>query len=255
MKINLHCHTKYSDGHASCFEMAEAHQKQGFSAFVVTDHVYWWNLKQRKNVAISSYEEFQCQTAELKEISKKLNFPCIQGLELALYGEEVLVFGSKVTKNLFETIDGFSAKEEQKYGNTAAWRRKVVTRLLQILKKDRENSAIILCHPHLVDTPDWVLKPLYPLLDGYEFQNSRHYYFTDQTNQDKKNRSDRKIPPEFEGKKKFYNSDAHSLRSISASEGNVHANPIKTLEDLIKWVKTPEQEKIKINAYSGFGRK
>ena len=40
MKINLHCHSNYSDGYASLSEMAEEHQKQGFSAFVVTDHCY-----------------------------------------------------------------------------------------------------------------------------------------------------------------------------------------------------------------------
>ena len=40
MKINLHCHSNYSDGYASLSEMAEEQQKQGFSAFVVTAHCY-----------------------------------------------------------------------------------------------------------------------------------------------------------------------------------------------------------------------
>ena len=39
VKINLHCHSDYSDGH-DLMEMALAHKEQGFSAFVVTDHVY-----------------------------------------------------------------------------------------------------------------------------------------------------------------------------------------------------------------------
>ena len=59
-------------------------------------------LKKRYDVAISSYDEFQEQTKDLEEISKELNFPCIQGMELALYGEEILVFGKSVSKDIFD---------------------------------------------------------------------------------------------------------------------------------------------------------
>ena len=40
MKINLHCHSNYSDGYVSLDKMAQEHKKLGFSAFVVTDHCY-----------------------------------------------------------------------------------------------------------------------------------------------------------------------------------------------------------------------
>ncbi len=235
MKINLHCHTEYSDGNNSCLEMAKEHQKQGFSAFVVTDHVY--PLNKNCSRAISSYEKFQRQTAELKQISNELKFPCIQGIELALWGEEILVFGQKATKEIFEYLENQDPDEQKKYGHTMAYKHKEVRNLLRIIKKNKENTAVILCHPHLGDTPQWVLKPLYPLLDGYEFQNYGHYYFTDETNKDFNRRNDRPVPLELRTKKKFYNSDAHSLRSVGFSQGNFHNSKIETIEDLICYVK------------------
>ena len=241
MKINLHCHTKYSDGNNTCFDMAKEHQKQGFSAFVVTDHVYPWYLNKRASVAITTREKFQRQKKELEEISEELNFPCIQGIELALYNEEILVFGDKATKDIFDVIENINPQEEEKYGDKIAYQKKIIRKLFSVIKANKEETAVILCHPHLVKTPKWVLKPLFSLLDGYEFQNYGHYYFTDETNLDKKRRNDREVPPELKDKKKFYNSDAHSLRSVSFSEGNFHNFPITNLGDLIKWIKTPRE--------------
>ena len=40
-------------------------------------------------------------------------------------------------------------------------------------------------------------------------------------------------------KKKFYNSDAHILKQISNAEGNFHSTKICTLDDLIKFIKSP----------------
>ncbi|MBO4285121.1 MAG: PHP domain-containing protein [Alphaproteobacteria bacterium] len=247
MKINLHCHTNYSDGD-DIFKMALEHKKQGFSAFVVTDHVYPLHLdedvKNGYSMAVTSYEKFQHQTVELKKISKELNFPCIQGMELALYGEEVLVFGQKATKDIFDYIENLDFNEQKKYGHTMAYKQKVVTKLLQIIKENKDNTAVILCHPQLNNTPDWVLKPLYPLLDGYEFQNYGSYYFTDETNQNQKRRANRPVPPELCGKNRFYNSDAHSIRSVGFCEGNVHSSEIETLDDLIVYIKTPQEQNI-----------
>lgn len=247
MKINLHCHTNYSDGD-DIFEMAKAHKEQGFSAFVVTDHVYPLHraedLEKGYSMSITSYKKFNHQTAKLHEISKELDFPCIQGMELALYGEEILVFGEEASKAIFNFIDHIDLKEQQKYGDTMAYKKKVVTKLLHILKENKDKTAVILCHPRLDVTPDWVLKPLYPLLDGYEFQNWGCYYFTDKTNQDKKRRIDRPVPAELRNKNRFYNSDAHSVRALTRSEGNFHSVPINSLEDLISWIKTPQSNQI-----------
>lgn len=243
MKINLHCHTNYSDGD-DIFKMAKEHKTQGFSAFVTTDHVYPAMLSSfKKNGdarSLTSYAEFEKQAEELQKISEELDFPCIQGIELALYGEEVLVFGQKVCQDIFDYMAKIDLKEQEKYVATMAYKRKLNLRLINILEQNKENSAYILCHPRLDTTPKWILKPLYPLLDGFEFQNYGTYYFTDQTNLACPRRMKRKIPRELKGKNKFYNSDAHSPMSVGRSEGNYHVQKITDLSDLIKYIKTPQ---------------
>lgn len=240
MKINLHCHTNYSDGN-DIFEMAREHKYQGFSAFVATDHVYPLVRKEDSCLCIASYEKFQRQTYHLEKISKQLNFPCIQGMELALWGEEVLVFGATIYQKIFQFIDTIDFSM-QKNMSPADFARRNIPGLIQVLKETKAQTAIILCHPHL--DVDWVLKPLYPLLDGYEFQNSGHYYFTDETNIKEMRRNIRPVPPELQQKNKFYNSDAHYTgRVASVGRGNVHNWEIKTLDDLIKYIKTPQQQK------------
>lgn len=242
MRINLHCHTNYSDGD-NIFKMAKEHKAQGFSAFVTTDHVYPAMLSSFKDKgdarSLASYDEFEKQAEELQKISKELDFPCMQGIELALYGEEVLVFGQQVCKDIFDYMAKIDLKEQEKYIKTTAYKRKLNLNLIKILEKNKENSAYILCHPHLDTTPRWVLKPLYPLLDGFEFQNNGTFYFSDDTNFGCPRRIRRKIPRELKGKNKFYNSDAHSPMSVSRSEGNYHTQKIENLDDLIKYVKTP----------------
>lgn len=243
MKINLHCHTNYSDG-ADMLKMAKEHKKQGFSAFVVTDHVYPAMLSSFKNKgdarSLTSYNEFEKQAQELQSISKKLDFPCMQGMELALYGEEVLVFGQDVSKAIFDYLEKLDLNEQEKYSKTAAYKHKLNLNLIKILKKHKENSAYILCHPRLDTTPKWILKPLYPLLDGFEIQNYGTYYFTDESNRNQWRRMERLVPFELKGKNKFYNSDAHSPRTVCESEGNFHTQKIENLSDLIKYIKTPQ---------------
>ena len=249
MKINLHCHTNYSDGDY-IDKMAEEYQKQGFSAFVATDHVYplhfATDVRQKHPKSIISYEKFKQQTQQLAEIEQNLSFPCIQGIELALYGEEVLVFGKQAVKEIFDFMEHINIEEQEKYIQEITYKKKIVTKLINILEKNKDETAVILCHPHLVDD-DWVLKKLYPILDGYEFQNGNTYYFTDATNQNEEQRWDREIPDELKTKKKFYNSDAHSIRSITQSEGNFHTLKICNLDDLISYIKSPHGENINSN--------
>lgn len=236
MKINLHCHTNYSDGD-DIVEMAKEHQKQGFSAFVVTDHVY----PLRHSMCINSYETFQQQEQQLTQISTQLNFSCIQGIELALWGEEVLVFGRDVSQKLFNFIENIDLS---KYSDKDAYKQKIIPLLLQILKENKEKTAIILCHPHLNPNNDSVLKPLYPLLDGYEFQNHGHYYFTDETNISEPRRRNRPVPSELQNKNKFYNSDAHSIQGVTlVGRCNFHDSKIENLDDLIKYIKTPQKQR------------
>lgn len=240
MKINLHCHTNYSDGD-DIVEMAKEHQKQGFSAFVATDHVYPLCPSKNYSMCITSYKMFQQQEQQLKQISAQLNFPCIQGMELALWGEEILVFGKEVSQKLFNFMENIDSK---KYSYKDTYKLNIVPLLLQILKESKEKTAIILCHPHLNPNNNSILKPLYPLLDGYEFQNRGHYYFTDKTNINEPRRRNRPVPAELQDKNKFYNSDAHSIHGVGlAGRGNLHNSKIENLADLIAYIKTPQKQK------------
>ena len=257
MRINLHCHTNYSDGD-NIFKMAKEHKAQGFSAFVTTDHVYPAMLSSFKDKgdarSLTSYGEFEKQAEELQKISKELDFPCMQGIELALYGEEVLVFGQQVCKDIFDYMSKIDLNEQEKYIKTTAYKRKLNLNLIKILEKNKENSAYILCHPRLDTTPRWVLKPLYPLLDGFEFQNNGTYYFSDDTNFGCPRRIRRKIPRELRGKNKFYNSDAHSPMSVNRSEGNYHTQKIENLDDLIHYIKTPHTRSLVSEKFISNGR-
>lgn len=239
MKINLHCHSDYSDGYASMAEMAEEHQKQGFSAFVVTDHCYPTFIKKgaKDGRFLTSYDKYCQQSQELKEISKNLGYPCIQGIELALYGEEVLVFGDATIKEIFDYAEDINSKEQEKYGKLNIYHKKLSNHIVNILQKNKQHNAIILCHPRLFEEDSYGRDKLFKIIDGYEFQNSGQYLFSDETH---KNKRDREIPAELKGKRKFYNSDAHALCFVSRTDGNFHISNIDTVEDLIDFIKTPQ---------------
>lgn len=241
MKINLHCHSNYSDGYETVSTMAEEHKKLGYSAFVVTDHCYPFLVKKdlEDGRMLTSFKKFSRQTKELEKVSKELDYPCLQGIELAFYGEEVLVFGTEVIKEIFDYLENIDLKEQEKYGNSKEYSQKLNKHLIEILKKNKNSSATILCHPHLVQNSKSFEDALFSLVDGYEFQNGRSYFFTDDTNSDKKTRYYREIPQGLRDKKKFYNSDAHSVRQITSNDGNFHKTEIKTIEDLIGFIKEP----------------
>ena len=242
MKINLHCHTNYSDGD-NIFNMALEHKKQGFSAFVATDHVYPFVQKDKSSLFISSYEEFKSQAQELKQISMQLEFSCIQGMELALWGEEILVFGEKVSKEIFDFMGNTDLQKWSMQDDRLVFAKKWVVPIIQIIKENTKDSAVVLCHPRLNPTNDWVLNSLYSVLDGYEFQNHGHYYFTDETNIADVRHRNRPVPPELENKNKFYNSDAHRTKEVLIGKSNFHNNKITTLNDLILYIKTPQKYK------------
>ncbi len=149
MKINLHCHSNYSDGYASLLDMAKEHQKQGYSAFVVTDHCYPFlvNPNSKDNRSLTSYSKFCAQTKELEQVSHQLDFPCFQGIELALFGEEVLVFGKETIKNVFEYCDNSFLKEKEENTKTNAYYQKLSYNLINLIKENKANTAVILCHP------------------------------------------------------------------------------------------------------------
>ena len=240
-KINLHCHSNYSDSYYTMEAMAIEHQKQGFSSFVVTDHCYPSFIKDGTDTErmLTSYHKFCAQTKELADVSQKLNFPCIQGMEVALYGEEVLVFGDEAIKDIFAYAKDINEREAEKYGHLKSYNQKLSQNILNILQTHKDNTGIILCHPHLWEGEEDTQQKLFALVDGYEFQNSGRYFFSDYSNADKTNKWDREVPAELQHKKKFYNSDAHTLRAVNITDGNFHIEDINTVKDVISFIKSP----------------
>lgn len=240
MKINLHCHSNYSDGYYSLLQMAQEHKKQGFSAFVVTDHCYPCFIEKGKfeGRSLTSYDKYTAQKKELEEVSETLGFACMQGIEIALYSEEILVFGDETIKQIFEFLETKNSSKNME--DAGKYHKQLSKNVIDILKQNKNQTAIIFCHPRLVYLEDYEKRQLFEIVDGYEFQNSGQYFFTDASNKDRPNKWNRDVPPELKGKKKFYNSDAHALIYVNRTDGNFHNQKIENVADLIKYIKSSE---------------
>ena len=117
MKINLHAHTIYSDGHNSIKEMALKAQECGHVALVLTDHDYCFFRDLDTEIPLEEPPEckFLRECAEAEIISKKLNFPIFVGMEISLYIEEAILFGREAIleflKERDNIIDCFKNKQ------------------------------------------------------------------------------------------------------------------------------------------------
>lgn len=227
MKINLHCHTQYSDGAENVSVLAIESKNLGACAFVATDHVY--PHSKYRDSSITDIKKYKRQTRDLKSISNYIGFPCLQGIELSLYWEEVLVFGNQVIYEIFKFMDNKNSQgtEEEPYD----WKLNDYLELIDLLLKYKKNSAYIMCHPalHNITGRGSHLKvyyeKLFSLVDGYERENSGVDMF-----------SNRAIPEELKNKKAFYNSDAHLLVQLGNFK-NECEKEITSIDELITYIK------------------
>lgn len=210
MKINLHCHTNYSDGRLLS-NMFYEHRKQGYQAFVCTDHVYPSHYGDRS----LTWEKFKEQRFDLANLSDYSKYPSIQGIELCLGIEEILVFGYELIKGIFGIIES----------STELPLEDLYSKLISYIKDNKDIGACILCHPSLYPDKEDYYKQLFPILDGYERYNSGHNMF-----------SYREVPEELSKLKAFYNSDAHMEDFISRCN-NVTDLQVTTEQEVIKWIK------------------
>ena len=217
MKINLHCHSIYSDGTNNIYDLATEHKKQKFSACVITDHIYPFCLDKFYSL---NYKTFHKQKEDIEAVVKRLKYPIIQGIELNLYYEEVLVFGSNLINGIIHYVEDFNENNDIKsqYFN-----------LLDYLFQNKERGAFILCHPAVDRINDSNCKEFYEklfkLVDGYEKRNRGYDMF-----------KSREIPEQLLNKKQFFNSDAHFIEDIQ-NGNNIHKHKILTEDDLIKYIK------------------
>lgn len=214
-KINLHAHTNYSDGKHSLEAMAGGCKALGYSACVITDHVYCTDIK-GSTLTLKSFEQ---QVLEARDISRKLDYPIIVGIELGLYHEEVLIFGTPAIAKIMKLRD-------IKLRETGSGR-PTLDELTEI--KSQSNFAMILCHPMLnfeLAPTGWHEK-LALLLDGYEQYNNSHNRFFS-----------REVPDFLKGKKQTSGADAHYVEYLSSGWNTADEN-ITTEEHLIKYLQSP----------------
>ena len=150
--LNLHCHSTYSDGSNSILELALAYKNSDHVCLCLTDHSY---LIIDEGVG-GSIEKWDQLCAEADDVSKKLDYPIIVGIEAYVRrAEEILVFGRDACRSLLTTdaLDGI--KEFYNWYQT-----------------NKDPVALIMCHPSVRDYPSH----FYLMMDGYETTNSGCYW-------------------------------------------------------------------------------
>ena len=231
--INLHAHSMLSDGSASITCMAVRAKELGFSALVLTDHVYSLGDDGKDADMSMSYRRYKYAKKEAEAITK-LGYPVIIGIELSVreIGEEIAVFRDKAINTIFKLRNRY----------------KVIT--VKQLKTIRQHTKCVLnlCHPA---RPDRVIESgCHLILDGYEFINRCREYFGERYAATSPTRVEN--PFEAFDMIPLCNSDAHQVSTLSSCYNEVEEE-ITTEEQLIAYIKARRPFKhIVNNAYGDF---
>lgn len=232
MKLNLHAHSKYSDGRATMEQMIETYKNNGYVCAVLTDHDYcflkykdiWKSTEEMKPEEGMKFalEKFNKQLSEAKELQEKYNFPVIIGMEISLWGEEAVLFGKEA---IIKWLSGdyFSAKEalvmgdEEQYKNLSCW---------------KERYGLIIVHPSMIKR-----KFLYEVAHGFEIMNCGQDFSRGLSKQDIEKL---KYPVPYKG------ADAHSTKMLT--EEAYQSNDVKNLlikdeNDIIDFIHKRVEEK------------
>lgn len=174
--LNLHAHSKYSDGNSTVETMAQVYRDNGYSCAVITDHDYMFDRYkvgpwgevceyEDRNFGIQkALEKWEQQKAEAKLVSEKLNYPVILGMELSLWFEEAVVFGDDFIKAWLggdrytakRTVDFATDEKQAEFEALSCW---------------KTNYAGVVVHPGFVG-PDY----MYKMFQGYEAVNHGHNF-------------------------------------------------------------------------------
>ncbi|MEG1141982.1 MAG: hypothetical protein RSE41_06015 [Clostridia bacterium] len=220
-KINIHCHTTYSDGREPLAVMMLEHIKQHFSAFVVTDHLKVIQRLSDYKKSLNDINHIEQQRKELNSLSRYLNYSAIQGVELWLKEEEVLLFGIEVIREVCRFINDYEGDN-------------IYVDVIKFISERKTRCAVVLCHPRLsgafTEKMDEYYMLLHSIIDGYEVFNCGINWVEEHLNTAKQQWL------QFTHGKEFCNSDAHCLENI-VHGNNSHERPIRCEEELIKWIK------------------
>lgn len=202
MLLNLHCHSNYSDGANSIFELASAYKNSGHIALCLTDH----------NQDFIVPDQWLKQREEAAQVSAELDFPIIVGLECFVPNfEEILIFGSAACLSAIAMADITSINAFN------GW-----------CISQKEPFAMILAHPSLHKNE----ADFYALMDGYEIMNGGLAWRSDFVEKMKI-----LMPPP---RRAYKNQDLHSLTDIDLPCNEVEDLILKNETDLIKYLSVKE---------------
>ncbi len=214
MKLNLHAHTKYSDGANTMWHMADMAKKLGHVAFVATDHDY-----------MMTPEKYEDAVRDAAQITAG-GFLCVAALEISIVYDEAALIGTEACRAWLKAMtkapqEGYFASRENYYQERREYQLAVLHDIVRV-----HRCALILVHPGGAPIP-----ALFQVLDAYEIMNSGTRW--DKSEIDVL----AKLMPSA---RQVIGMDAHSsawMRHETMSACNDVDFLAKTEEDIIRWVK------------------
>lgn len=100
-KLNIHAHSKYSDGRNTLREMAIAYKANNFACAVLSEHDYSFTASSNKKSNLTEYFN------ECDSLSNELNYPVIAAIEISIPKtyEECVLIGRDAILNWFKYKD------------------------------------------------------------------------------------------------------------------------------------------------------
>jgi len=214
--INLHCHSKYSDGHSTIEQIAKTCRRLNHTAAVITDHLYSKRKPESPTKKTKSRDidfslnpgKWLCQRLEAADTEQFLGYPIILGIELSIKGyEEAVVFGTTAIDHLFKL------REKNKYIS--------IPDLIEL--RANFNCVINLCHPG--DGEKFRADNGIAALHSYEYVHTGQCMF-----------KDREDHYGAAGLVKLCNSDAHHHRLLYRC-CNETLEPLTTESQIIDYIR------------------
>jgi hypothetical protein len=237
MKINLHSHTKYSDGCNTVFEMADQARRGGHCCYVSSDHDYRMTP-----------EKYEKQLLDAMVSQTMAGIPIFVGLEISIGGEEANLIGTEACRAWLKGRAWEPDPEQYRAGlgnynlkpeyYDKCWEVQE-NNLIAIL--DAYDCALVLVHPCMAafyeDGKRRTSEFIYDLFHGYEVMNRGAMWPDDLLALMRTN---------MPNARQFRGMDAHSSESYepgrysSDSCNEIDFTPT-TEEELIHWIKTGKQ--------------
>lgn len=234
--INLHAHTKNSDGADSIQEMAKKAKELGHSALVITDHDTSYS---------SSYLSGVRELTVLVD-NNLIDFPVIIGSEIMTPFGEYLLFGKKACSN-WQFFKNKLDMIESSFDHTL-WVEIFKNRVLststyssrcgitQANIHEVKSYGLVLCHPRFNSNyVEAVPESWWSIVHGFEVVNGLEEF---EITRPQTIQALRQVMP---WAIELKNSDAHSAQELTTRWNDINKN-IKEENDLIQWLQSGKKK-------------